>query len=110
MAFENGFNPEEHFIPIIECFEKRVSLTDDILRIVNSYIENKNLLLNQEELYSKIQKIMCNDYAYSCLRQYILYDKDKYEQISGKKHQEIDEINMQDKYKNFFKQLKLKIG
>lgn len=107
MAFENGFNPKEHFSPIVNCFNKNISLPDDILRITNGYIGEENWPAKKEELYSKIQELMCNDFAYSCLRQYILYDEDKIEKITRGKHININEIVLQDKYKDFFKQIKL---
>lgn len=107
VAFENGFNPKEHFSPIVVCFNKNISLPDDILRITKDYIGEKNWPAKKEELYSNIQKLMQNDFAYSCLRQYILYDEDKVEQITGEKYININEIVLQDKYKDFFKQIKL---
>lgn len=102
MTFENGFDPREHFEPIIACLKKNPSLKESILSLIDLYINSSNWPFSVEELFDSIRDMMNDNWAYSCFRQFFLYDESRADEIWDEKIPRTKDIKMEPEYKKFF--------
>lgn len=102
MAFENGFDPREHLEPIIACLRRNPGLKEGILSLVDLHAKGVNL----EKIFSSVKDLMQDDWAYSCLRQFLLYDEARADEIWGEKMSKLGDIEMEPEYKDFFERIR----
>ena len=99
MAFENGFDPRIHFEPIINWLKKNPGAKEKIISLLELYEQNKNW----EVIFNSIQNLIQDDWAYSCFRQFLIYDEEQAEKIWGKDEPKLKDIDMEPEYKEFFR-------
>lgn len=106
MAFENGFDPREHFEPIVACLKKNPGLEEKILALMDLHMQSAKWPFSVEELLDSLHDLMQDSWAYSCLRQFFLYDENCAREIFDEELPRLEDIEMEQKYKEFFFKLR----
>ena len=74
MAFENGFDPQCHFEPIVNCFEQNPHLTQGIIAFWEEEINNSAWPQSVASSYERLKKLFMDNWAYNCFIQFMVYE------------------------------------
>ncbi|MCL5072946.1 MAG: hypothetical protein M1308_18960 [Actinobacteria bacterium] len=79
MAFEDGFDYDKHYEPIVSTLKNTPNLKEKLNIIMKKYIENN---ISLEKLYHEIGLTINDSWVTSCLIQYLIYNEENNDAIS----------------------------